>query len=269
MSYYAQDTLVHGVTLHRYYVGSSADELGDIEFWHAPIRELHPQMPFSTMWGGLDIHVRHMGHRELTRKMKAGEATLKDFDLSTPGYQVAAGLFWHKDKLELAVFPPNWTPEAVAFYPVDEAARERARNTISHEIGHYYASLCGYKKNANYVQRRITEEFNLIRPKQAANEDEDFAEVYRALCGMDKARGYFSDNKAFVPSPKLLTLIKTAHWLEGNLVGKTVTDLQFRDTDVCWREWELKTDWVLFVPYTRWVTSGWWSVGRDWVKKKL
>ena len=266
---YAQDRLTYGVILHRYYIGISPDEVGSISFWDQAVRELYAQINIPFMWEGLNLHIWHMGHPELDKRRALGEVTLEDYDLSKEGNQVAAGLFWDKSRLELGVFPPNYLPTAVAFYPVEDSARAFAKRTLSHEVGHYYSMLCGYQRNANYIQTRITEEFNNLRPNHAHNSEEDFAEVFRALFGIDEVRGYFSDNVSYKAPEKLYTLMKTGYWLVGNLSNKIITNLTFNDMDVTWQEKEVRVDKFLWFTNTRIIDKGTWSVNRNLESKRI
>jgi len=235
--------LAYGVTLIRWPI-SAADTLQPPAFWQTSLHQLYAQLPFPGLWEPLELNVCHMDHPQLDRFVAERRPCLEDYDPATPGAQVAAGL-QALNWIWIGVFPPGWTagvhtgPERA----VSLAHCQAARKVLAHEAGHYYFGRCRYGHAADDdVSRRATAAFRLLRPQQTANEYEDAAETYRAICGDDETRGTFSDGKAFTPRPELRSLVRCLYWLTASLKGCWVASL------------EPKADWVWFQV---WIGTSW------------
>lgn len=246
----------YGVILKRFYVGDSPDEVGTIEFWSEPVRQLFDQMPFAQLWNGLELEIWHMCSPDLVTQNKQ---TLLDYDLSKPGCQSAVGLTFGKKKICLGVYPEGFMP-GYSDNPVDvtESNRQCTRKALSHEFGHllhFGADLDA----ANTIGQEMRREWDVLRPRQAANTHEDWAECCRALFGTSDVRGTFSDGKPFVPTPRLFTFLKVAYWLGVNLSSRPVNDLTVFDTFVRWyrtdesKYYALTSNWEQFA----WNGTGW------------
>lgn len=232
------NALKFGVNLIRNSIGHP-DELGSPAFWQVEWDQLYAQMPFPTLHGNTRFEVWHMNHPDLAKAIN--KPNLLDYDTVKDGCQVAAGLYLGGQKrLQIGVFPDNWQSNQTSPSTITEANRAKAKGVLSHEFGHLYADQCGLFSNRNQISAELTRCFRALRPRQTENEHEDFAEVYRAVCGVDSARGYFSDNKRAVMYPELMTLIRAAFWLSGNLANQSISDLAFTGD------------------YATWSTSGWW-----------
>lgn len=256
---YKQDIINYGVVIHRYYEGV-ADDLGTLVFWDTVLSELYAKMPFPAFWKGLDIHIVDMDNPSLKEANERGEANLRDYS-KDQGLQTAAGLYWHRDKLEIAVFS-NWL-HGVSNDTLQKEMVLQAAKVLVHEIGHHHEreSGCGA---TTWLGKIITEQFDLYRPRKSHNRSEDWAEVYRALFGGKDTIGYFSDNKPYTPNPTLYTLMKSAYWLNINLISKHITDLKFNPGYVTWTEWQLETFWVWYIPITYLKKVGNFRLDNDW-----
>ncbi|MGV3526563.1 MAG: hypothetical protein ACO1RX_20260 [Candidatus Sericytochromatia bacterium] len=221
------DQLVHQASLTRYPMGHP-DELGALSFWNQTLQQMYGQHPFPAFMDELDLILYHMDHPELDRMTAQRLANLQDFDTNAPGCQTAAGLYHHKDRLELGLFPYSWQADYTGpARGIPESSRLAARKTLCHEAGHFHADLCRFKHNDDDISRLLTNQFLNLRPHKAAgdNEDEDWAEVFRAILGSDETRGMFSDGQPFSPTAELRSLMRCAYWLAGNLRGCWVANL--------------------------------------------
>lgn len=253
ITFYSQDKLDYGVILHRVYEEGNADQLGTVSFWNQKIRECYRHIPFFPYWEGLELWIYDMDLPELRKRNENGEFNLRDYSSQT-GLQVATGLYWNKNKLELGVFPKNWNGYTDSgFEPTAEDVIKAAK-VLSHELGHLHADLCGYRKGKSEIELKIIEQFNLLRPKQGHNEDEDWAECYRAFFGCNEAIGMFSNDVPFSPlkHAKLYTLMKCAYWLKENLKHKLFRNFKVFEQFVEWEEWEQTTIWIFYIPITTW-----------------
>jgi hypothetical protein len=239
----------YGVILKRFYVGSSPDEVGTIEFWGEAIRQLFDQMPFLQYWQGLELEIWHMKSPDL---VSPGKQTLLDYDPNTPGCQVAAGLTFGPKRICLGVFPDGWTASGGGSDTLTDANREQARKAFSHEAGHQNHFATDLDA-ANTIAAELRREWANLRPRQTENTHEDWAETYRALFGISSVRGTFSDGKPFTPGAKLFTFLKVAYWLGTNLKSRIVSGLNVRDTYVQWlrvdegKYYALTNNWEQFV----------------------
>jgi len=239
----------YGVILKRFYVGDTPDEVGTIEFWSEPVRQLFDQVPFLYLWSGLELEIWHMGSPDL---VSTTQQTLLDYDLSVPGYQVAAGLTFGKKRIALGIFPDGWSPTGGGTDHLTETNRVTARNAISHEYGHFLRFASDMDRETS-IGSELRREWGVLRPNQTTNTHEDFAETVRACLGVPGAKGTFSDGKGFIPSPKLLTFIKTVYWLGVNLALRPVSGLTIFDTYVRWfrtdenKYYALTSNWDQFV----------------------
>lgn len=208
-----------GLALNRFPGTLPADDIGTVQFWQAPLDQMYAQMPFPALHDNLSIDVYHMDSEEQDALEERRVCSLKDIYPDQPGRQGAAGLYVNRD-IDVAVYPNNYTGDYEGpSRPITELNRIAARRVLSHEFGHYYFDQSRYNYNDDDISRRLTEAFRALRPRQAENEFEDSAEVYRAICGDDDTRGKFSDNKPFTPSPELKALVRCLYWMAGNLRG--------------------------------------------------
>jgi hypothetical protein len=237
------------ITLHRLYMGASPDECGTVAQWEAILWPMYNALPFPDLWRGLDVKGIHMDSDLIEAETKAQIANLQDFDPARPGYQVAAGLYWNRDRLEVGFFPNGWKPEdAPQVRPLDPAKVAAQLMVLAHESGHFYADICGFFKTNTLIQRELTRLFNELRPKQADTPGEDIAEVFRAFFGPPGARGFFSDNKPYneASNPALYKLMSLAFWLSWVLNGVDFTDLKVMSDGIWWQQWkQVQTGWFM------------------------
>jgi len=270
MSKYAAHYISHGVVLHRFYIGESPDELGTAAFWDAHIKELYDQLPFPEYWSGLDLQVWHMDSPKLDEMRASGEVNLEDYDLKTSGCQIAAGLFFSKDRLDLGVFPEGYKPEAVSPNKLTVTNLLNARKTLSHEAGHFHAMMCGAFDTGAYIRKEITRVFReqlqaLSLAGQFGNEGEAWAEFYKSMLGAVECRGSFSDGKPFNPPRSLYLLFKTAYWLQGNLNQRVIDGFTVAENLVWWQDYSI-TYPIPGFPQLK--SNGWFAVDQNWTKYK-
>lgn len=266
---YAAHYISHGVVLHRYYIGDSADEVGSAQFWDQHIKELFDQLPFPDYWAGLDLKIWHMDSPELDAMRARGEVNLEDYDKAQPGCQVAAGLFFNKDRLEIGVFPDGYRPETVSTNKLTATNLANARRVLSHEAGHFHAAMCGAFDTSSFVRKEITRLFReqlqaLGLSAQLGGEGEAWAEMYRAMLGAAECRGSFSDGKLFAAPRRLYLLFRTAYWLQSNLNQRVITDFALGTENLVW--WQ---DWSITYPlpgFPQMKSNGWFAVDQNWVK---
>lgn len=269
MAGYDRKECIYGIVLHRFFV-DYADQLGTVPFWEQSFKDLYNQMPFPDLWNGLDVWVWDMRHPQLPQDTLNKVSNLLDYDVNTPGYQVAAGLFTSKDKLELAVFPIGWTPDKPWGGTFSDSTVLYARNTMSHEVGHFYANQGGYETGTSYIEKKLTELFNTFVPADFQNKKgEYFAECYRGACGDRNALGKFSDGKIFYRAGGLFTLMKTWYWLVGNLKNKFIDNIQLFEDRIEWDEYEYVQRWFMWYPYWTMVKTGRYSINQFWTKNKV
>jgi len=155
---YRLNSLSYEVKLHRIYLGESPDEVGTVNQFNRIIREINSRMGYPRIFYDLDIFVYNMDSQALDEETRQRIGNLQDYDANTPGYQVASGLYWHKDKLQLGVFPDDWTPEySGVLRNVSESARAKMLRVFCHELGHHIAREFGVFKDDLYINRRNTE----------------------------------------------------------------------------------------------------------------
>lgn len=259
---YQRHDINHGVSLKRFFISSNLEsvdaELGSVEFWSGKINELYSRLPFRELWEGVTLNVINNSHPDLELLKSQGVVTVKDFDLNTPGNQTAVGLYWGNDSKRMDV---NIFPERGFFW---------SANVLSHEFGHMIQDLSGIFEDKDDIQKLMTQWFRENRPHQAAgdNEHEDFAEVFRALCGFKVHQNKFSDDKVYDPPKGMKTLVRCCYNLAKILKNKKITDLNFHDWWCQWREWE-RVLWFIWVPKDKAMTDQWdtftWN-GSSWVK---
>ena len=213
--------LNYGVLLTRYAVGDDPNVCGQVGFWQSAVNQLYAQMPFPGLFKPLKLNIWHMDHPEQDRRFANKQYCLADYDPNTPGAQTADGLTG--GEMDLALFPDGWTLDySGPFRPIPDSALYHARKAMAHEFGHWHQWQCRYGA-ADDVSKWIAQRWREMRPCQAANEYEDWAEVYRALFGTDECRGYYSDGKPVSVSGELKALLQCAYWLQGNLQNLKVT----------------------------------------------
>lgn len=262
-TYYATDILPYGVTLHRVFL-TTADSLGTANEWGARLSQIAAHLPANVVKAlleGLDIWVKDMDSNTMDLEIAQGQANLQDFDLGTPGNQVGAGLYWNRDKLELAVFHDGWTPEAdVSPYPIQAHNVLSAMDAMSHELGHNAAWFMELlNPSGAFVGKELTRVIVPELPGQASTPGEDLAENWRAVAGDDRARGFYSDRKPYRGSPKLTLALRVGPALYDRLRTKAFTDLKLEDAGFTWREWGYVTRfflWMPWYPYPSWEVLG-------------
>ncbi|PIQ23670.1 hypothetical protein COW36_06600 [bacterium (Candidatus Blackallbacteria) CG17_big_fil_post_rev_8_21_14_2_50_48_46] len=264
---YVAHYISHGVILHRYFIGDSADEVGSAAFWDQHIKELFAQHPFTDYWAGLDLQIWHMDSPRLDEMRAQGLVNLEDFDLVKAGCQVAAGLFFSKDRLDLGVFPPGYQADSVSPNKLTVTNLNDARRTLSHEAGHFHAMMSGYGSTSAFISKELTRCFSELRPPQAQNEGECWAEVYRAFMGSDEVRGTFSDGVQYTPAQnlRLFNLMRAAYWLQGNLNQRIIDRLQVSNSLCFWQDFSLQNQ-LFQAP--KLVSNGWFGVDANWNKHK-
>ena len=267
--------LPHGAMLERK-TGGHINELGSLAFWAQALHELYAQMPFKPLFDRLLIIVWHMNHPDLDAMRKKQIANLEDYDPKKPHCQVARGLFhsWHpnypgKLVIEIGMFPSVWNEDTTGWDAIDPGQLAIGRSVLSHEMGHLYGHMSGYGKptSINYHMEQVWAQY---RPKQGHNEYEDWAEVYRAVCGAKDAIGTFSDGKNYIPPHQLHTLMKTAYWLHAALKDKAIAKFDCISAHENYAQWaersghwwfpfykdswrKIATDWTLY----EWILSEW------------
>lgn len=243
---YARTLLPYNVTLHRWYVGATPDELGTPDFWAEHLHQIYAWLPFPSFLDGLDLNVWHMDSPQMEEQTRNKLSNLQDYDPAKAGYQVACGLYFNRDRLDLAVFPDGWKPEDPPMIrPITEAARRYTRKALSHEIGHHHHACCGLTKTTTAIQKALTQHFLMLRPTHIPSEFECWAEVFRAYGGALECRGALSDGLAYTQAdnPKLYSLIRCAYWLQGNLANVDFDGFQVWNDRVCWEEYRLVWTW--------------------------
>lgn len=243
-----------GVTLTRCNYGPDSNECGAVSFWQQALDQLYAQMCFPGLFKPLAIWVWHMDHEDQDRMAAAHQYCLEDYDPNTPGYQVADGLTG--GRMDLGLFPDGWQAEYTGpLRPITEAARQHARKAMSHEFGHWHQWQCRYG-GSDDVAKLITQRFHELRPHQAENEYEDWAECYRALLGADECRGFYSDDKPCTARPEVRALLRTAYWLQSNLANLKITDFNVQSDGVVYRAL-FGTAWKWRFIDHNWVSQEW------------
>lgn len=239
------------VTLIRWFVGDSPDECGSTPEYEAQIWPIYSAIPFPDFWRKFKVRGLHMDSPEMEEETKNKIVNLQDYDLTKAGYQVAAGLNFGVDHLDIGFFPEGWKPEDPPMIrPITPESRQRSLSVIGHESGHFHAAMVGYRQTQTAIRRDITRLFDALSPIQAENLDERWAEVFRAFFGGPGARGAFSDNKPYTEAdnPKLYSLMAGSYWLQAWLANVDYTDLQIwgapdqNENRILWRQWN--KDWL-------------------------
>lgn len=202
-------------------------ECGTLEQWQNKFDGLFGQNPYPDLFKYFTLGAYNMDHPNLDWMTANRVPCLQDYDVNQPGNQVAAGLFKGIQNnigiLDIGFFPDNWTADySGPARPISAASIQSGLNVTDHEFGHYVAARSRMLGSANDdISKKQTASFRSLRPHQAAadNEDEDFAESYRAINGSDECRGKFSDNKPFSPTPELRSMIRGCYALSANLAG--------------------------------------------------
>lgn len=260
---YMVNRISHGVVLHRYYIGQNPDEVGTPAFWDEAIKQLYARHPFPGYWDGLGLHIWHMDCPALDEMRSRGEVCLEDFAPNVAGCQVAAGLFHNKSRLEIGVFPPGYSPERQSGQPILERDLIAARTVLSHEAGHFHAHMSGYGDRSTYIRRQITDMFNNLLIKSGLKlgpPGEAWAEIYRAIMGTDETIGTFSDWKRAQIPGELAYLVKSAYWLQGNLAGKIIGQLEISDRFISWEEFRVETRFFI----SQLVSVGLYGLSDNW-----
>jgi len=228
------------LTLKRFYVGDTPDDLGTVPFWKSVIAGMYSQMPKPSLWSGVEIEIWDTKSPDLINFKNSKIQHLLDYDPQLPGDQGAAELYFmgNSKKIALACPLPNpWD----TIDPVGWCAKN-----LSHGFGHLYHDICGFSdaESNGGVYDHLTSLFEQYRPRQAQNIHEDFAEVYRASFGHRGTLGYFSDNQPFTASPELYTLLENAYDLSSLLEGVDVSDMALHSSGwVTWTQWTWKWWW--------------------------
>ncbi|MEZ0374919.1 MAG: hypothetical protein ACAI44_37885 [Candidatus Sericytochromatia bacterium] len=254
-----------GATITRYGM-TSPDDVGPVSDFVADQNELYALMPFPSLHGQVRMGVVHMDHERQDQLVAMKKPCLLDYDVVKPDYQGAAGLTGDlegEENLNLGMYPVPFTPVYTGpVRPLTDANRLAGRRCLSHEFGHFYAWQCRIGTRTDDVAILLTQRFSELRPHQAENEAEDFAECYRAILGVNACRGTFSDGKPYSPSPELRSLLTCAFWLAANLAGKAVHDLNPAAGGVMY---QFLDGWVW---RWRWISNAWQSQqwdGAKWV----
>lgn len=262
---YKRDSLKYGITLHRYTPGDNFDELGTVAQYNLLADQLIMQYGYASLFNGADWHLYHMDCESLDEKTKRGIANLQDYDPRKPGNQVAAGLYWNRDRLELGVFPPSWTTDYIGPYRrITDYGRNRAALTLPHEFGHH-AARKWFDKDHN-ICRALRQLWESNGSPNQTTPAEKVAEDYRALMGTDATRGTFSNGIKYTrdDNPRLYTVLRLANPLIDRLKTKYISNVRFwGDNHIQWNEYELVTIQIIWFPYTYAKYTGTWRMGHD------
>jgi hypothetical protein len=213
----------HGVALNRYPAAGQVhpDTLGSEQFWAAPLHQLYAQMPYPGLFNGLELNIWHDLNPVI---MAAPSPTLLDYDPATPGAQRAVGLHWPTLKRIDLLVSDTWTPD-------------KARNVLAHEFGHRYQHACGlslYTPETTHARRALRLWWDSNRPRQGHNTAEDWAEVYRAVCGCDNTRGTYSNGAPAGLSLQMRSFIRGAYYFSH--VSPVLADFSVGDFFIQWRQ---------------------------------
>lgn len=222
------------------------EELGTAQQWEDTIKQLYSQMPFPDLWKPLQLEIWNMnrtaGNPLYNYDGKGGTAT---------------GLTWPGQNLiQLGVFADGTG--------LTSRSITNALKTLSHEAGHYYADRCGIESGQAQIQKTLTNKFNELRPHQTEPLSEDFAEVYRAICGADNVRYTFSNDKAYTAPERLQTLVKTAYWLVGNIGQAGVSNFSIPGGYCQWLQSDNLFSHAWYAVDQNWIKYRW--NGKDWLK---
>ena len=232
------------VILKRFYIGDDPNSVGTVDFWKYAIMQLYDQMPFPTLWKGIEMEIWDMNCPDLINSTKA---TLLDYDLSQSGNQSAVGLYFGNKRLALGIY-----------HNIDRIYGDHldySRQALPHEFGHLYADMCGFTKDISNIEKELTQQFRNLRPHQSENEHEDYAETYRAILGTDVVRNKFSDGKIYYYNPTIKTLLKCSYWLSQNLKDKFISDFTLFDGWCRWTQYE-RSWWNTITTYYA-LTENW------------
>lgn len=281
-TYYQKQSGSFGVNVHFYSAIPTFDHLGTLKSWNDRIHQIAGRMTqaaFDIVLRGLDIHIVDMDCDKLDLEVAQGQANLQNLKPGTFPQISSSGLYWRgKRKLELAVFHDGWTADVQpSAKPIQPHNVLSAQDTLSHEIGHHIAHLIEYQANQTFAGKEITARLwpylqSLVDSKQCSNLDEAFAEVWRAVCGDDRARGSFSDRKPCYPPESIKLLMQICVPLFERLKTKIIDGFRVTNDAATWTEKAYVTRFFLFLPwfpYPSLETTGEYRMGADGVAVKI
>lgn len=272
---YVAHRISGGVILERYYAGDNPNQVGTAAFWDEFLIQMQRRLPFPDYWRDLKIKIIHGDSAYLDWLRKNGRVGLEDYDLSAPGCQGAAGLFFDKtnEGLHLAIFPPGYTPDGISPHPLTVEQLFAARETMAHELGHLLAFMIEYGPNSqHFICRQITKNLDQLMPLWVSpgQGGERLAECYRAWMGHDSAIGKTSDNRAIPAAnyPAAATLLICSYWLKTNLQGTPIDAFTVTPERCEWDEYEFYNPW--WSPFAAQLRKkGRFAVDRNWTKKQI
>ena len=239
-----------GVILQRYYTGNDPDQVGTAAFWDEYIKQMIKRLPLPQFWKNRVIKVIHGDSYYLNWLRENGKVGLEDVDLSKPGCQGVAGLFFDKDLegLHIAVWPRDHKPDGISPHPLTPQQLYDARQTLVHEMGHGLAQWIEYDVNSQrYICRQITKNLDLLMPSWVSpgQGGERLAECYRAWMGADATMGLTSDNRPLKASdyPRAATLLQCSPWLVPHMEGRLIDAFEVSETQCSWDEYEWRRVW--------------------------
>jgi hypothetical protein len=267
MDNYTRDPLKYGMMLHRYTPGDNFDELGTVAQYNLLADQLLMQFGYAPLLQGVGIHLYHMDCDSLDDETKRGIVNLQDYNLTKEGHQTASGLYWNREKLQLGVFPFDWSADYIGPYRrITEYGRNRAALTLAHEFGHHAARAWFDVKKPICQELRRLWELN-SSPNQTTS-GEKVAEDYRALMGTDATRGTFSNGVKYTKAdnPKLYTILRLANPLTEKLKDKIIKNVQlYQDHSIQWQEFEIVTIQLLWFSFTYTKYIGTFRMGHDFI----
>ena len=239
-----------GVILQRYYTGNDPDQVGTAAFWDEYIKQMIKRLPLPQFWKNRVIKVIHGDSYYLNWLRENGKVGLEDVDLSKPGCQGVAGLFFFffLEGLQIAVWPRDHKPDGISPHPLTPQQLYDARQTLVHEMGHGLAQWIEYDVNSQrYICRQITKNLDLLMPSWVSpgQGGERLAECYRAWMGADATMGLTSDNRPLKASdyPRAATLLQCSPWWVPHMEGRLIDAFEVSETQCSWDEYEWRRVW--------------------------
>jgi len=252
LSKYDVTKLSYTVTLHRYYCGLSPSEVGTPAAYDQRLKELNCPDEFKKiLLDGLDIHVHDMDDQKLDEEVARGQANLQNVyaGQNRPAAS-GSGLYWNRDKLQLAVYHDGWKADvSPSPKPIQAHNIEQALNTLAHELGHHYSWLIDFNRDKNYVAKELTKIIMGLMSPQAETPEENIAEHFRYLFGCKRTASTFSDGKRVSTNfDALRNAMIVALYAYHKINNRILSNMYFDGQRLFWTEHTLSTFWLFLIP---------------------
>ena len=261
------DEVKFGIILTRKYLGDSADEVGSIDQWNEVFSEIYAHIPYKSVWKGLRVNAINMDSELLDEESKRNASNLQDYDTKKEGYQVAAGLYFNRERLDIAFFPLFWTIEPVDYdREITDRKRQDALNNFAHEFGHHLARISGIVTGGSVIRNELNKHYMNVKTTFNDSIGEGIAEEIRAFFGDSETFGTLSNK---VPlkiedHPKLYTLLRVMYPIQAHLASKNIAKTLLWDKEFLWNEVGFKYTDIDGDGMPEVVDSVWYSMDRNW-----